>query len=419
MPTFLPVGSTSYIDNHGYDPFSRSRWLPSRPAQTRKVRRKPRPAPQKPKPREKSPEVDNKARSQDDLDLDYLGISNMMRSITFKGPRKWKLKNPDNDIDKKVNESKRIRPKKAWSDAESSPAGDNREDKEKEEVGVDHAALRRTRSSSFIKYKYPKEYHHGPQSQQSLLEENVPQCMRHYPRYTNLPMKQSCGYDPYRSVTQLKVHSVQSGSLPHPALPNAKARRPMSAPPSYGTKARVQRGAFHSKKQSKIGGAVADRHHNGVYHMVHEDFKPPHSPVSQIEYSTIEEEGGYDTQSLPLAIQAETSGPVIMKGDYSDEEEDDDFSPAFEDTVVSLEDVEEVDDEDLAANKTSIEQRYHSPLIEAVHTLSDMDSSDLEVKYEVKSDSGEDSLVDETLKAKVRSAPKKEESDAEEVESDY
>ncbi|ELU08818.1 hypothetical protein CAPTEDRAFT_226077 [Capitella teleta] len=378
MPTFLPVGPTTYVDNTGYTPFERRHWLSISDAnQTRRVRRRTRK--KSPPNTEQLPEniqsdAIEKVRSKDDLDLDFSGISNMMRGMTFKKSRKWRLKSEKDEVGSSRNA--KTEPTRAWVDS-------TKEDDDKDDIEFNKWALRRPRSSSFIKYKYPKELH--KRSQQMALEENIPQCMRHNSNYSNLPERQSCWYDPYRSVTKVKVHSIQSSNLPHPNTSPLKTKqRPMSAPPSYKT--------TRTGVGSTNGTAT---NNNGVYHVIYEEKRT----VTEVRKSV------------------ELEGPVVMKGDYSDEELCD-IPSGMQDTIVSLEDFED-EDEGSAKNPQIAHER---PLSPEPHCKDSVESAD--EMYDIKFESDPESLVDETTTnnrpqtARSRSRSKIL-SDAEEVDSDY
>ncbi|KAK2165237.1 hypothetical protein LSH36_53g07030 [Paralvinella palmiformis] len=181
---------------------------------------------------------------------DYFGLDNSMKNLTLSKPRKWRTRESGNG-------------QKATKQSTSNKEKRTNDDEDKSSVAsCDKHLLRKGRSFLHTKFKYPEKYHHPSRTINVQLEENIPQCLRKSPRYSNLPIRQACCYKPVRSVTQLRVHSVLSNCLPHPAPEQTltRKRRPLSAPPRSLTSSFNGSSAFGHQRSSFENPASGRRH---------------------------------------------------------------------------------------------------------------------------------------------------------------
>ena len=133
----------------------------------------------------------------------------MVRAMNIKPTRRWRSTSPTRGaVDKAKNErlNANKKPERLFQD-----------------VVVDTNALRKSRSSSYSKFRYPEQFHSSPFNRHLTIEERIPACLRKFPRYINQPKRHSCGYTPPggKSVSFVASHSIHSSSIP-PRLPTDK-----------------------------------------------------------------------------------------------------------------------------------------------------------------------------------------------------
>ena len=188
---------------------------------------------------------------QDVKKVDFTGLNNMMKSMTFSANRGWKSKSMDfSDTEKKTNEDKQ-----------------KTEKQEAHEVKhVDTNTLRKNRSSSFSKFKYPLTNQCLQKHRNRMcVEENIPASLRRLPKYSNQPRRMNCSYTPPGfSVTKVKQHMIVSKTLPPPP-PDLSKKPPL--PPSS-----INRSS--SRKNSETvymapGESDQEQQRNATYHYVH------------------------------------------------------------------------------------------------------------------------------------------------------
>ena len=139
-------------------------------------------------------------------EMDFSGVSNMMRKLDLNSNRRWRSKSIDvdqtqkNDHNNNNKKSSKPVPEKLFTD-----------------VTVEARVLRQSRSSSYTKLKYPEKYHRVPFNKMSAIEEKIPACLRKFPRYRYFtqPTRHDCLYSPQGgAVSFVTGHNIRSGNLP-------------------------------------------------------------------------------------------------------------------------------------------------------------------------------------------------------------
>ena len=116
--------------------------------------------------------------------------------------------------------------------------------------------VRRKRTTRFNRFKYPERLHYRALPNTHELESRIPFCMRQFPKYTRLPLRQNCVYKPWGSVSYSYGHATGSACLPHPRRGEAKVERPASAPPT--ARSGNSQGLFGSRGTNSVIGLTDD-----------------------------------------------------------------------------------------------------------------------------------------------------------------
>ena len=383
-----------------------------------------------------------KTKSKSNEKVDYDGLTNMMRKVTVRRTRRWRVKladvDEDNEGDNEVQNEEKIKKTVKRRDSDNSmvqtrtrkdststthsntsgrgkkvriqtePQKPDDDDDDDDNVSVDSESrpvsrptqsMRRQRSSYYSQYKYPQMYHQGPQTLTYAMERNIPQCLRQFPRYCSLPVRQNCKYTPVCSVTHTNVHSVESRCLPHPDPSGKSTPRRRSRPQSAASATHPGGNGFSSFHRNGGGpmlqgsldnstglteADVDSREHTGNYHFTYKE------DSVAISVDSSDEE---DNEAYPVDRQASSLSPVGMhqrdmyrKHSYTGDTDDTETPrrPADVDNL-DIHDIDEVDYDDDGWTHTPEDIRSIVSLAEE------------EKNRQADSDSITESIADETV----------------------
>ena len=140
----------------------------------------------------------------------FTNITNRFQQLKINKQHFWKQSHPNKE-NQLFNQSTKL-----TEPPEESPTSmDDIKTGIGKTTGSSMVSTKKSRSK-FIRFKYPEQFHQRSLPHQSTLEHVIPNCLRKFPNYTLLPMRQSCTHEPWGSVTYLKKHSVKSSTLRHP-----------------------------------------------------------------------------------------------------------------------------------------------------------------------------------------------------------
>lgn len=248
--------------------------------------------------------------SYKESDLDFTGVTNMMHGLKLKNYKKWRSKsNSTSDIhstsslsDREERDSNR----RKFKSLEVPEFAKNRE--------LDFNALRKSRSSSYGKFRYPAQMHNTKNAHAKfVLEQNIPPSLRRFPRYINQPVKQNCSYKPpVRSVTSVKLHNIKSNSLPIPPAVTSKPPVPPSKPRCPAM--------IDSQATAHYNTETDELDRNGTFHYVYEGPPSNFNTIVEVQDDSPQQSSRV-SQIIPSTTTPDMTGePLAALGVINDED---------------------------------------------------------------------------------------------------